>query len=150
MSTETDNLNLVRSYIEDFWSDGRLDNPGETYFSSDFVAHPNSDVEPVKGYEKFVSMGEQLMRGFVPVENRIEDLIACGDKVVARTVYRGKHIGLLFGLPATNKEATMDGIGIFRVANGKIAEAWGVTDSLEVFQELGVLPHIGMRGVAIG
>jgi steroid delta-isomerase-like uncharacterized protein len=149
VATEEDNKDLVRRYIEDFFSDGHLDNPGETYFSSDFVAHTPDLAEPVQGYEKYVSQGEQLMRGFTPVENTIEDMIASGDKVVVRSVYRGRHTGLLFGLPPTHKEATMEGIGIFRIANGKIAESWGIVDALEVFQQLGVLPAVGQRNAAV-
>ena len=44
------------------------------------------------------------------------------------------------GMPATGKPATVTGIEIYRVADGKIAERWGNFDQLGMLQQLGVIP----------
>ena len=47
-------------------------------------------------------------------------------------------------LPApTGRRAVWEGIGIFRVADGKITEIWGTADRMEMLTQLGLLPDIG-------
>ncbi len=70
----------------------------------------------------------------------IEDLVAEGDRVVARTTFNGTHQGEMQGIPATGKAVSVSGITIFRLDNGKIAEGWLVNDNLGLMQQLGVIP----------
>jgi len=35
------------------------------------------------------------------------------------------------------------GLNVFRIANGKLAEHWGLNDRLSVLQQLGVAPQLG-------
>ncbi|HSB02004.1 MAG TPA: ester cyclase, partial [Anaerolineales bacterium] len=72
----------------------------------------------------------------------VDEMIAEGDRVVVRWTFCGKQVGEYAGLPPTNKEITYSGINIFRIANGKIAEVWDITDRLWLWQQLGVLPEI--------
>jgi predicted ester cyclase len=73
----------------------------------------------------------------------IEDLIAEGDKVVARLTTSGTHQGVFLGLSPTGKRVMVTGIEIFRLAGGKIVEHWNTYDDLGLFQQLGVLPPMG-------
>ena len=52
----------------------------------------------------------------------IEDIIAEGDKVVARWRSRATHQGEYMGTPASGKEVQFTGISIYRREEGKIAE----------------------------
>ena len=67
----------------------------------------------------------------------MEDLIAEGDKVVARNTVTGTHQGEYMGLPPTGKSITYREIFIFRVVDGRIAETWGVVDVLSQLKQLG-------------
>jgi predicted ester cyclase len=67
----------------------------------------------------------------------ITDLIAEGDKVVARLATRGSHIGEWEGIPPTHKEWTNTGVYFVRLENNKIVEV----DSL--FDELGHIKQLG-------
>jgi len=62
---------------------------------------------------------------FEPVETIDSDLIAEGDLVVHRSRRRLRHIGDALGVPATDREVTVDHIDMWRVTNGKIVEHWG-------------------------
>jgi steroid delta-isomerase-like uncharacterized protein len=70
----------------------------------------------------------------------IEDVVAEGDRVVIRTTLKATHQGEFQGLPATGKTISVPGITIYRMDNGKIAEAWLVSDNLGMMQQLGVIP----------
>jgi len=67
-------------------------------------------------------------------------LIAEGDRVVAHMPYRGTHRGPILGVAPTNHSCSVDEIVIFRVSEGKIAEAWEVYDEAGMWRQLGVRP----------
>jgi steroid delta-isomerase-like uncharacterized protein len=72
----------------------------------------------------------------------IDEMLAEGDRVMVRWTSRGTHQAEYNGLPATHKQVTYSGINIFRLANGKIAEVWDISDRLWLWQQLGVLPDL--------
>ncbi|HEX7658653.1 MAG TPA: ester cyclase [Pseudonocardiaceae bacterium] len=65
-------------------------------------------------------------------------LIAEGDRVVAHMPYSGTHRASIVGVAATGRSCTVDEIVIFRIANGKVAEAWEVYDEAGMWRQLGV------------
>ena len=73
----------------------------------------------------------------------VEDLLADGDKVIALVSYRGTHQGAFMGIPPTGKQVTVAGINIFRIANGKLVEHWGLADRISALRQLGVAPPPG-------
>ena len=84
-----------------------------------------------------------MATGFPDLRFRIEDLLADGDKVIARTVFTGTHRGDFFGLRATGKPVTVASIHIFRIDDGRIVEHWATSDDLEMLRQLGVVPPHG-------
>ena len=80
---------------------------------------------------------------FPDVTATVEDLLADGDKVIARVSYRGTHQGAFLGIPPTGKPITVMGINIFRIANGQLVEHWGLTDRISALRQLGVVPAPG-------
>ena len=73
----------------------------------------------------------------------IHDLIAEGDRVVARVTGSGTHTGELMGIPPTGKRLEMTGIVIYRIEGGKIVERWAQHNVLGLMQQLGVIPTHG-------
>ncbi|MFN8515415.1 MAG: ester cyclase [Chloroflexia bacterium] len=73
----------------------------------------------------------------------IEDLLADGDKIVARIVLRGTHQGPFFGIPATGRPVVVPGIHLMRYADGKMTEHWSNSDDLGMMGQLGVIPPLG-------
>lgn len=83
----------------------------------------------------------RLHRAFPDLHITVEDLIAEGDKVVARDTVTGTHQGEYMGLPPTGKFITYNEIVICRFADGRIAETWGVVDVVSQLRQLGALPR---------
>jgi predicted ester cyclase len=73
----------------------------------------------------------------------INDIIVEGNKAVVRFTVTCTHKDELMGVPATNKKLTMSVIEIDRFAGGKIVEAWEMSDTLGMMQQLGVIPKLG-------
>jgi steroid delta-isomerase-like uncharacterized protein len=82
----------------------------------------------------------RLLRAFPDLRITIEDLIAEGDKVVSRNSVTGTHRGEYLGRPPTGRSITYQEIFIFRFADGRIAETWGVVDIFSQMRQLGVVP----------
>jgi hypothetical protein len=81
-----------------------------------------------------------LLRTFPDIHVTLEDVIAEGDKIVARNTVTGTNLGEYMGRPPTGKSVTYNEIFIFRFAAGRIAEIWGVVDVLSVMRQLGAIP----------
>ena len=69
----------------------------------------------------------------------VEDEIVEGDKVVARLVMHGRHLGEFLGKAPTGREYAVEHIHIWRVADGKVIEHWSVRDDLGQALQLGLL-----------
>jgi steroid delta-isomerase-like uncharacterized protein len=82
----------------------------------------------------------RLHRAFPDLRVTVEDVIAEGDRVVARNSVTGTHEGEYMGIPPTGKSVTYNEIFIGRFVNGRIAETWGVVDVLSQMRQLGVFP----------
>jgi steroid delta-isomerase-like uncharacterized protein len=67
----------------------------------------------------------------------VEDTIAEADKVVIRWSGYATHKGPFLDVPATNKRVILQGITIFRVVKGRVAEQWGELNLLSILRQLG-------------
>jgi predicted ester cyclase len=87
-------------------------------------------------------------RGFPDVISTIEDLIAEGDKVVARWRSRATHQGDYMGIAPTGNEVEFTGISFYRIEEGKIAQSWNIEDQLGLMRQIGVVPEPGQSDEA--
>lgn len=96
-----------------------------------FVAHgPGGRTDDAEGWKM---MARMLLDAVPDVRTELEDVVAQGDRVVARFTSRGTHKGELFGVPATDRALTTGGIEIYRLEAGRVAECWGAYDLTELF-----------------
>lgn len=140
MSTE-ENKAIMRRWLEEATNAQQLEAVDEV-FATAFVDHgalPDQPPGPA-GIKWFLSM---IWSAFPDWRYSIEDMIAEGDKVVARVTVHGTHQGNFLGIPATGTPVTMTEIQIVRVAFGQIVDMWANVDLLGMLQQLGAVPPIG-------
>jgi predicted ester cyclase len=82
-------------------------------------------------------------RGFPDVRSSIEDLIAEGDRVVARWRARATHRGEYAGVPPTGREVEFTGISVYRIEGGRIAQSWTEEDDLGLMRQIGAVAESG-------
>ncbi|MDT5284907.1 MAG: hypothetical protein QOJ20_6102 [Mycobacterium sp.] len=92
------------------------------------------------GAEVLKQVWAVLLRAFPDLHLTVEDLIGEEHKVVARIVVTGTHLGEYMGMEPTGKSIAYDEIFIFRFANGRVVETWGVVDVFSQMKQLGVIP----------
>lgn len=139
MTSAAANKELFRTLLEVEISEARFDLT-ESLVHPEFFDHTNPPgmQHGIDGHRAIVS----LFHGAFPDGRwHVEDMIAEGDRVVARTTLRGTHEGDFFGIPATGKAVEIGGVHIARVADGKIIEHWGSNDDLGMMRQLGVIPE---------
>jgi steroid delta-isomerase-like uncharacterized protein len=121
------------------WEEGNIDLVDEL-LAPDYTNHtPATPDQPIgpEGIKGVVAMFRSAMPDLRVV---VEDMIAEGDKVAVRYTLEGTHEGELFGVPPTGRQLSIKSISVERVSNGKIREHWRVTDTLDMMQQLGVIP----------
>jgi steroid delta-isomerase-like uncharacterized protein len=70
----------------------------------------------------------------------VEFQVADGDKVVSRYTWSGTHEGEFQGVPATGNQVSWTATATFRIAEGKIREAWLNWDQWGLMQQFGAIP----------
>ncbi len=141
MSIE-ENKTLVRRLLEEVWNRENLAAADEVLAPS-FVDHSPYPGHASGDKQAFTDSRAAFHEAFPDLQFSIQDLIAEGDKVVARWRMHGTHQGEYLGFPATDKQFTITGISIYRIADGKIAEAWVEPNMLGLLQQLGQIPPPG-------
>lgn len=102
-----------------------------------FVHRNPADPAMAPGSTGMRQLYEKWLAAFPDGQQRVEDQIAEGDKVVTRWSFRGTHRGELFGIKPTGKTVEFTGVFIDRIADGKLVEHWDEADILGVMEQLG-------------
>jgi len=90
------------------------------------------------GADALKQIWAMLLRIYPDIHLMVEDLIGEGDKVVGRTTVTGTHRGEFMGLAPTGKSVTYNEMFIFRIADGRVVETWGVVDVYAQMKQIGV------------
>ena len=132
---------MIQRYYNDLFCVGKMDTTAvDRYMADEFIAH---DLPLAQGgcedYKRFISM---LTASFSEM-NRINvcELLSCGDRVVVRWSWSGKHTAEFMGIPATHRQITLKGIDILRLAEGKIADLWQEIDIMGILQQISAPPR---------
>lgn len=95
--------------------------------SPDFAFHsPNFPNWPggLEGARAIATLGPSI---FSDSQSTIDDVFAAEDKVVVRWSIRGKYIGEpKTGFPNPDERFAMGAVAIYRFADGKIVDDWGI------------------------
>jgi predicted ester cyclase len=129
----TANKELVRRYLGDVMSAGRLDLLDQL-LSPDFEDSTPGAPKDVRGPDLVRAAQQRAREIFPQVEYKVDDLIAEGDKVVARYTVRATSRG---SGSSPGRPIEVTGVTIFRIAESKIREIWIVNDQIEMFLQLG-------------
>jgi steroid delta-isomerase-like uncharacterized protein len=139
MSVEA-NKEIARRWGEEVWGKADLSVAEELAHSDITVAYPLLP-ETVHGKEAFKQVLQMVQQALPDVHGFVDEVIAEGDKVVARWTMGGTQTGPFGSIPATGNTVRWTGISIIRIADGKVIEDRGEEDALGLMQQLGVVPR---------
>jgi len=105
--------------------------PGFTYH---VAGAPPKDLEATR------QRMDVFRTAFSDMERVEEDMVAEGDRVAFRSSLQMTHTGEFMGVAGTGARISIVEMGIMRIADGKIAEMWGLLDNLGLMQQIGAMP----------
>jgi steroid delta-isomerase-like uncharacterized protein len=119
-------------------SAGDIDGFGRL-LSDDFVEHEEvPGLAPTK--EGVLDFFRDYLVAFPDLRMEVLDLVASGDKAVARVKATGTQDGEFMGMPPSGRSVEVELIDIMRFDDGLVVEHWGVMDMLAMLQQLGAVP----------
>ena len=134
--SEEKNKAVVRRLVDEGYNQGQFAIAGEL-LAPDFVGHdPTGETFGRQEWRQSLLI---LRETFPDYHLTVEDMIADGDRVAWRWTMHGTDRGGLAGRPPTGKEATMYGINVERLRDGRIVESWSSSDHTPMLQALGIL-----------
>ncbi len=112
------NKAIIRRFYEEILTKGDLAVADELC-APDYAGHflPPTVPPGIEGLKQLLTM---YRTAFPDLRFTIEDLIAQGDKVVARATTRGTNQGTFLGSAPTGKQVAVTGIDMFRLVDGKV------------------------------
>jgi uncharacterized protein YndB with AHSA1/START domain len=132
-------LRPARRFLLEFKNRANLDVVDETW-TEDATLHLGSvELAPARQPQK--SVGRLIFEAFSDVHVEVEDQIVEGDRVVERHRATGVHAGEFLGIPPTGRRVSWTGNHIYRIANGRIAEAWSEVSLYELLSQLTETSH---------
>lgn len=133
--TSAKNKEIIRTLYEECFNTGKLDMVGK------FIADEYTGPKGEKGPAGFTQILQPLLSAVPGIHWTIEDLVAEGDLVSVRTVWKGMQTGPFGGFPASQKMISNTAITIFQLRDKKIVCISIETDRLGFLQQTGVLPQ---------
>ena len=134
MNVET-NKSVVRRFYNAVWN--RWDEDEATLILSPDIDFRGSIGLQKYGHEGFIEYMNIIRSAFPDFHNQIDDLIAEGDKVVARLTYTGTHKGTIFGIEPMERKFSYAGVAFFEFADTGIRKIWVLGDLLSLLNQIG-------------
>src|SRR5215472_15453283 len=105
--------------------------------ASDYVDYGHEP--PGRGLQGAKSDHQDITHAFADASFDIDEMFGSDDRVVVRWTLHATHTGPFAGLSPTQKKATVRGISLYRLRDGKITETRNLADLLALFTQLGTI-----------
>ena len=137
----TEGTGLIKRFYEDVIGGGQI-NLVDELTTDDLIDHEEGLPGQPTGREGVKFFISAMREAFPDIRvETVEPTMVDGNLEAARVVLTGTHKGGLMGVAATNRTVEIESIDIIRIEDGKVAEHWGVTDTMSLMQQLGALPE---------
>ena len=131
-----------KAVIHQFWDGFNAHNldAWDAICTSNFVNHdpglptPDADLPTLKQ-----TLGG-LLAAFPDLHSSEEEMVAEGNRVVVRRIFRGTHRGAFMGIEPTAKEVTFTATFTSHLSEGKIEEQWVNFDALGLLRQIDGVP----------
>ncbi|MFL7791794.1 MAG: ester cyclase [Anaerolineae bacterium] len=139
--SEQENLILVRRYFDEFLNKRDLD-LADRIIAPDFT-HNLHGFGDTNGREAWKQTIQVIVDAMPDAHWTVEEVVAQGDTVVMRWTFTGTHSGAEWaGWPATGSKISTPMVAFFYFAEGKISSGRTLADSLDMWQQFGVIPPL--------
>jgi steroid delta-isomerase-like uncharacterized protein len=125
---------IIRRFIDEVFTQGKMEVIDELV--AEDVSGQDAAIDEARTIEAVRNVVVLFRTAFPDAVYTIHDLIAEGDRVVARWSLTGTHRGTYLNVSPTEKQVTVNGIIIYSLEDEKIVEYWGEIDHLGLMRQL--------------
>lgn len=138
-----ENKAILRHALDEIWNKGNLEAADELV-NTDFAAQTNTlglaaNTDLVR-MKRSVAM---YRAAFPDLHITFDDMVAESDRVAVRFTATGTHLGQMLGIPPTGKRVSVANITVYHLRDSRIVDQQGLTDTLGLLQQLGVVSPLG-------
>jgi steroid delta-isomerase-like uncharacterized protein len=108
-------------------------------FAADVVVH-DPFMGVVSGRDAFKQLLGMFDAAFPGHRVEVHTMIAEAEWVSVIHTHTALHTGPFMNMPPTGREAIVNGVEVFRLANDRIVETWRHDDDAGLLRQLGALP----------
>ena len=139
MSLE-ENKKIIRRIYDELWNERKLEVADEVIAAEGYVNYDTGLTLVPAGPEHMKQTVRMVTAGFPDNHHEVEDVIAEGDRIVARVTLTSTHEGEFMGISPTGRKIVVNEIHVYRLENGKAVEHRVGRDDLGAMRQLGVIP----------
>ena len=143
-TTTTENIGVSRRLLEETFGDGKVD------LIDELCVEGYVDHDPILGDNGRESVKETIAgyrEAFPDLSFTVQDSFGADDRVVARWKAEGTFENEFMGQQPTGEMGEpVEGIGIDRYEDGKVAESWGQWNTMRFMRNIGALPEVAEVG----
>jgi steroid delta-isomerase-like uncharacterized protein len=133
---EAQNKAVARSFFEDVLDKGKLEDYSKSH-APDFVAHAEGHLASL---EEDMTAAREQRKAMPDMRVKVSHIVAEGDLVSVYWTASGTNTAAGWGIPATGKSVSVNGMTLFRFERGLIQEEWSVFNQYSLMKQLGLLP----------
>lgn len=137
-TTPADNKQVVRRLTE-AWNDRDREAWLGVHADEVIINRPGEPSEAIEAEAMWEAEQSGLFAAFPDIVANTEGLIAEDDRVLVRWRLTGTHEGEFHGVAPTGTEITYTEWALYRIEDGQAVEVWFISDSLNVFEQLGAI-----------
>ncbi len=139
MTNPDANAALIRQFYDETFNRGNVEF-AERVHGSGYSYHDITVPGAPINHATYMARNAGFAAAFPDRRVDIEDLIATGDRVVARAVLHATHTGPLGDIAPTGRKVRLASTIIYRFDQARVVEEWEIFDKLGMYQQLGVTP----------
>lgn len=135
--------NEVADLIRDFYAAVDAEQPDPAAYGAmiaeGFVDNDRPETAPEGATDREVILGlfAELEQGFPDAVHTLDILEPIGaDRAIVYWTFEGRHDGPFFGIPASGRNISINGVDIFRVEDGAFVEQWHVEELYSLFAQI--------------
>lgn len=136
---EARNKDVARSFFEDVLDKGKLEDYAKSH-APDFIAHSEGRAASL---EEDMAAAREQRKALPDMRVKVNHMVAEGDHVSVYWTASGTNTAAGWGMPATGKSVSLNGMTLFRFERGLIQEEWSVFNMYSILKQLGLLPTKG-------
>jgi predicted ester cyclase len=148
MSKEEHNKQIVREVYEKGINAHNIEYL-DSVLADNYTRHSQSSppgMQEITDKQTFLKFAKMHLSSFPDWNEKIEFMVAEGDKVAFLTIGTGTNTGKIGNIAPTGKNVSVQNLTVHRIdENNHIAETWILWDNLTILSQLGLYPPAGLE-----